>query len=228
MEGPFIFILFAVIAIVAIVVGHLTAAKRRAELAEVARRLGLEFAPYPDEAHSSYLGFDPFGRGRSNKSSNLLHGRRGEIEFEVFDYKFRTGSGKNSKTHHHGIVAAKVPLHFRHLVLRPESIFDKVAAMVGYDDINFESEQFSRRYHVTCEVRQFAYDLIHPQMIEYLLAGPARHWQLRGDTIVVQKSGRFSSEEIAQVVTMIEGFVSRIPPYVRQDIGYILPVSRAG
>lgn len=220
MESYWVFIFIALIVVVGFVIAHLAAEKRRKDLAELAERAGLFFSAYTDDVHSIYYGFTPFGSGSGRRSTNLLHGQRGEVRWQIFDYRYTTGSGKNRKTHHYGIAAAHVPLRLKRLAIRPEGWFDKIASMVGFDDINFESEEFSRQYHVSCSVRKFAYDLIHPQMIEFLLTCQRRHWQMEGDVVLLHKSGRFSAYELEEVLTMVEGFVQRIPPYVRQDIGH--------
>ena len=220
MNQFWIFAIFIAVLIGVAIVAMVAAAKRRRALAELAQRLGFTFEPDThdgDAASVTYDGFDPFGRGRSRSASNILRGRRGEIEFELFDYRFTTGSGKNKKTHRYGIAAATVPVQFRSMTLRPAGLFDKVASLAGFDDINFESEEFSRRYHVSCDARQFAYDVIHPQMIEYLLSCPRRHWQLRGHVVLIHKSGSFDAREIEELIRVVEGFMARIPAYVRQD-----------
>ncbi|HCT45315.1 MAG TPA: hypothetical protein DF699_08890 [Phycisphaerales bacterium] len=56
------------------------------------------------------------------------------------------------------------------MLIRREGIFDKIASAFGKNDIDFESAEFSRKYYVQSESRKFAYDIIHPRMMEFLLA----------------------------------------------------------
>jgi len=200
--------------------GAIASRKRREALQKLADALGLQYKSEPNDVHRQYEQFRPLSVGRNRRSSNLLHGRRGEIEWDIFDYKYRTGSGKNAKTHSVGVLVAKVPIVLPAMEIRPESMFDKIAATVGFDDINFESEQFSRRYHVTCADRKGCYDLIHPQMIEYLLTLPATGWQFAGRSIALVRNGFYSPGQIEQAMAMVEGFVQRIPEYVRRDRGW--------
>jgi hypothetical protein len=228
-EQLWIFGIFIAIVIVGIIVAYYAAERRRKELADLAQRIGFDFDPNSDEAegaYASYGGFAPFGRGGSRKSYNLLRGTRGQIAFELFDYRFTTGSGKNKQTHRYGIVAARAPMHFHELQIRPEGFFDKLASFAGFDDINFESNEFSARYHVSCADRQFAYAIIHPQMIEFLLACPPHHWQLNGGVILIHRRGRFSPSELRHIISVIEKFVALIPPFVREDIGHAGPDPR--
>ena len=51
-----------------------------------------------------------------------------------------------------------------------EGLFSKLAQAVGYDDIDFESAEFSRKFCVRSKDKRFAYDVCHPRLMEYLLA----------------------------------------------------------
>ncbi len=212
-------VIVAAIALIVAIFAYLAAEKRRKELAAFAFGMGLDFTASPSDVHFKYESFTPFGSGHSRRSKNLIHGRRNQLGWELFDYRYTTGSGKNQQTHHYGIVAAQVSLAFPVMRIRPEGFFDKIAAVVGFDDIDFESDAFSRKYHVKCGDRKEAYDLIHPQMIEYLMAIRPYDWQFSGPWILIHKSGRFSVVEMAAAMEAIEGFVERVPEYVREDIG---------
>jgi hypothetical protein len=158
------------LAIGLIIFSMIQANRRREALFTLATELGLQFDPAGGRAHDHFEGFLPFGRGSSRRSDNLLHGVVDGTEWMIFDYKYTTGSGDDETTHHHSIVSATLPITLPALTIRPEGMFDKLAGLMGFDDINFESEAFSRRYHVSCDDRKTCYDVIHPQMIEFLMA----------------------------------------------------------
>ena len=210
---------FVLIAVGAMVFGSIRARRRRRALEAFARRAGLSFSPGDDHTLADQFGgFTPFGQGRSRRASNLVAGERRGVRWEAFDYRYTTGSGKNRRTHRYGAVAARVPLAFPRTTVRPEGVFDKVAALAGFDDINFESEAFSRRYHVKGEDRRRVYDLIHPGMMQYLMSLPAMHWQLGPGLVLVTRPGHYDAEEIERVMGSMEGFLSHIPDYVRAEL----------
>ena len=216
-------LLAGAVALAVVIIGYLAAEKRRKELAAFAFGMGLDFTHSPGWVHDRYSAFDPFDRGHSRRSRNLVHGHRHDIDWEMFDYRFKTGSGKNQQTHRYGVVVGRVPLALPTLRIRPEGFFDKLAAVVGFDDIDFESDHFSRKYHVSCHDRKRAYDLIHPQMIEYLLTLELHNWQFGGPCIIICRSRRYDVSDLPRVMEAIEGFVQRVPEYVRQDIGVVRP-----
>ena len=55
------------------------------------------------------------------------------------------------------------------VLLRREGLFDRMAGALGFDDIDFESVEFSRRFHVKSSDKRFAYDLIDAGMMQFLL-----------------------------------------------------------
>jgi hypothetical protein len=209
--------IFGLIVLAAWVAGVIAERRRRADLEAFARRLRFAFTPGAWGGERQFAGYTPFDTGRSRRSSNLIEGTRNGVRWEAFDYRYSTGSGKNRRTHHWGVVVARVGLSFPRAVIRPEGFLDSIASLAGFDDINFESEAFSRRYHVSASDRQRIYDVIDPRMMEYLLSEPAVHWQLGPGVVMHARNGRFSPVEIEQRMGMIDGFLSCVPGHVRAD-----------
>ena len=220
--GPFAcFGAFIALAVVLFIVSAVQAKKRREALAAAAAQLGFNFSPDPgDQVFNQYdgMGLVPFGQGRSRRASNLLFGQRNGLFWEFFDYQYTTGSGKNRTTHRYAIAAAKVPLAFPPTRIRPEGMFDKLKGLFGFEDINFESEEFSRRYHVSCPERKRAFDLVHPKMIEFLLAVEARDWQLSGPVLMLARAGTHQPPDVVRSMQLAEQFLSLVPEYLRQDL----------
>src|SRR4051795_3514424 len=93
------FILFVCVFAVVGIFGIFNAKKRRQALGTLAAQLGLKFAAKPGDVHERYerddCSFQPFGQGRSRRSTNLISGSTGGIDWEIFDYRYTTGSGKS-------------------------------------------------------------------------------------------------------------------------------------
>lgn len=214
-----ILLVFALVAVSAAVIGSIQARRRRKELEAFARRVNFSFMhDAADWVADQFDGFTPFGQGRSRRVSNLLEGERAGVRWEMFDYRYTTGSGKNRRTHHYGVVAARIALAFPRTTIRPEGMFDKIASLAGFDDINFESEAFSRRYHVKSEDRRRIYDLVHPKMMEYLMSLPAMQWQLGPGLVLMVRGGHYDPPELERVMGAVEGFLAHIPGYVRAEL----------
>ena len=157
--------------------------KRREALAGLAARLGLAFDPSRDRDHDDeYAHFEIFRRGHSRAAYNTLTGvleidrRQWPAKLGDFTYKVTRQSGKSSHTQTYRFSYLILHLPFAgvpDLLIRREGMFDKIAGALGFDDIDFESVQFSKRFHVKSADKRFAYDVIHPRMMEFLMTGDA-------------------------------------------------------
>ena len=140
----------------------------------------------------------------------------------VRDSKGRTRTQRYEQTHWRRFLILELGGQFPHLAIRPEGVFDRIAGFVGFDDIDFESEAFSKRFHVKSADKQFAYAVVHPQVMEWMLApGPAQTFaaELNGPLFIMAPGSDHSTEGCQTVWTLAAGFVNRIPPFVWQDYG---------
>ena len=177
--GVIIIPIVVVAVIAAAYYGHLQREKRRQALLEMATRLGLSFHPGYDTSHDEvYAHFEIFRRGFDRRSYNTMSGALPVLERTFpcklgdFTYKTREGSGKNRRTVTHRFSYLICHLPFTgvpNVLIRREGMFDKLAGVFGMDDIDFESAEFSRAFHVKSPDKKFAYDLCHQRMIEFLL-----------------------------------------------------------
>lgn len=88
--------------------------------------------------------------------------------------------------------------------------------------VHFESEDFNRAYAVRCADDRFAYDVIHPQLMEWLLAHPAPRLAIQGRHL------RFEVPDI-DVATLegclgfAFGFFGRVRRYTWENLGLSAP-----
>ena len=137
-----------------ILVSILQNKKRRQAFETLALERGLTYTADESsiEARLQNRGsFDLFQHGHSHKFKNLLSGRRGNLDLSIFDYRYTTGSGKNSQTQQQTALLLALPDEaLPQFFLRPEGLLDKIAAKMGQADINFEHRpEFSKKYRLT-------------------------------------------------------------------------------
>jgi len=206
---------FIALAVALIVFGILKARERREAMARLAAELGLEY--YPDDPwdlEDKYAMFELFGRGHSRGASNVICGEVDGRAVVAFDYRYTTGSGKNQSTHSCQALVMGLPIVAAGLRMRSESLFDRVASWVGYDDIDFESDEFSRRYHVACDDRRFAYDILHARLIDYLLGcGSVPDLEMQGPLMVLFES-QGDAANVRRLLAIGREIVASIPEYV--------------
>ena len=212
--GILLFVLLAAAVVAVIRLYYYFQKIRRQKLAAVARHLGLTYYPggyYDLEDRFKY--FELFQRGDSRHSYDLIAGHKDKIEVMLFDYSYETGSGKNRTTHRRTACILTLPIrhYFPYVVIRPEGFFDKLASAVGFNDIDFESVEFSKKYFVKSKDRRFAYDVIHPRMMEYLLSVGSLYVEIANRALLVHHDTRLSPDRWVGLYKRARGFLGKVP-----------------
>lgn len=248
---PVLLLMLVAGAVIALVVyGFYAAKKRREALRALAHELGLSYSegdPLGGQSFGQSRGwlaslfgsslsgipgrFGQFGAlsvGDSRKGYNVIWGEHQGRQLCAFDYQYSTGSGKNRHTHRLSAAAVTLGCRFPELVIRPENLFDKMAAVVGLDDIDFESHEFSKRFYVACRDRKLAYDIIDAQMMEYLLA--CRGWsiELDGTDAMIWTGSTWKPEEFRSAIATLQGFLDRVPRLAWKELGEEREAGRGG
>jgi hypothetical protein len=217
MKATIIFIYIAIVAIVILVV-HTLSVQRRKKLEAFAKSQGWSFSSSKDKKFfNQYPRFKCLRRGHSRYAYNLMQGSRDGRDITAFDYHYVTGHGKSRKVHNFSALVIQCLLTLKPLYLRPENIFDRVTDFFGYDDIDFESAEFSRQFFVKARDKRWAYDILHQRMIEYLLGAPKFHFQFDVRDIMVWRNERFSEKDFDDAFLLIQGMLSRLPEYVKKQ-----------
>lgn len=222
-------IVFLLIAGAALYAHYITEKRRREALAALANVLGWSFSPARDHGHDEeYAHFEIFRRGHSRFAFNTLSGtmdilgRTCKAMMGDFHYKVTSGSGKNrrTRTYRFSYLIVHLPMPgVPDLLIRPEGMFDKLAGVFGFDDIDFESAEFSRRFHVKSPDRRFAYDVIHPRMMEFLLAEQPPTVDIEhGRCCLSDGSRRWGPEEFRAQLNWLTSFFNQWPDHVAQSL----------
>jgi len=204
----------------AIVYSWYAAKKRREELFGLASKLGLGFSPGKNhDLAARYTFLDRLRKGSNRYASNIISGKYRDQDVVAFDYHYETHS-TNSKghrqTHHHyfSFFILALPKSFSELTIVKEGFLSKIAQAVGYDDIDFESHEFSRRFCVRCADKKFAYDICNAQMIEYLLDNRDLSIELESNALALAFDSRLSAQEIEHNLGRLLEVRERIPDYL--------------
>jgi len=195
--------------------------KRRKELTAWATSKGLRLAQgHHRNLDAAYPSFGCLHRGHSRRARNVMRGEWNGRELLAFDYTYVTGHGKNRSTHTFSAIILHSTLPLKPLSIRPENVFDKVTEFFGVDDIDFESAQFSREFHVKSPDKRWAYDVLHQRTMEFLLSKGKFSIEFDAQDAIVWKNRRFGAQLFEEAIEVIEGIYDRIPEYVvRQQTG---------
>jgi hypothetical protein len=206
--------------IVGAIMGHAAAKKRREEMLAMAARLGLRFDPGKDRDLARRFEFlDRLRQGSNRYAFNILTGRYQDRDVTVFDYHYETHSSDSkghTQTHHHyfSVFLLRLPASFPELTIGPEGFFSKIAQAIGYDDIDFESHEFSRAFCVRSKDKKFAYDVCNAKMIEYLLVHRDLTIEIEHDALAISFNHRLKPEQIEPNLQRLIQVRSLLPEYL--------------
>jgi hypothetical protein len=233
MQGFFIILIilaFAGLGIAAAIWAHKQAAARREALANLAREIGFQFDPDKDKNHDEeYAHFEIFRRGHSRSAYNTLTGSlkvgRHSLPAKAgdFTYKITTSTGKSTttRTYYFSYLIMHLPWSNRvpDLLIRPEGMFDKIAGAFGFDDIDFESAEFSRRFHVKSPDKKFAYDVCHPRMMEFLMETKPPAIDIENSRACMSDgTRRWEPHEFKAMLGWTQAFFEHWPEYVVKEM----------
>lgn len=192
-------VLVGIIALIAVIAvfSYFANQKRQEAMRALASRLGLQFSPARDRTLAGRYEFiDRIRAGRNRYAFNVISGTYQGHEVRVFDYHYKTGSGKNTQHHYLSFLILRLPISVPELKIGPEGFFSKIAQAIGFDDIDFESHEFSRKFCVRSKDKKFAYDICHGRMIEYLLANTDLTIEMERDALAISFMRRLNPAQV--------------------------------
>jgi hypothetical protein len=206
---------FIAIAIVAGIFGLIASKKRREAMASIAGRLGLMFNPDKDHGIANRYNFlNKLHHGDSRYAFNIISGKYKDNDILTFDYHYKTGSGKNTQHHYFSFFILLLPVWFPELIIVKEDIISKIGQSLGYEDIDFESYEFSKKFCVRSKDKKFAYDFCNAKMIEYLLANDDLCIEVENNALSISFNRRLAPENIESSLDRLVDIRSLMPDYL--------------
>lgn len=216
---PVVIVAVLIVIVVATIYGWIQSQKRLEALNELALRLGLNFSAAEDYALAERYGFlKQLAQGDDRYARNVLSGIYQQNQVLVFDYHYATyhtdKSGTHKEDHWFSFFILTLPAVFPDLTIRRENFFTKIAEVFGYQDINFESAEFSKAFNVRSADKKFAYDVCNSKMMEYLLANRDLSIEIENNVLALAFTTRLSVEVIEADLQRLVEIRSRLPEYL--------------
>jgi hypothetical protein len=223
-----IFVVFATLIIFGAIYSYKQQQARRLALSQLAARRGWTFDPSNDDSHDSrFSQFSIFTSGHSRYAYNTTRGslkiadRDWTLQYGDFHYKTTSSNGKTSSTQTHllSYVILESPyLGAPDLFIRGEGFFDRIASAIGFDDIDFESVEFSRKFIVKSNDKRFAYDVISPAMMEFMLATTPPTVDFQRGVCCLYHGSVLEPEDFAATLQWTVEFFEHWPRHVTADL----------
>jgi hypothetical protein len=164
--------------------------------------------------------------GSNRYGYNFMKGDWRGHKFIGFDYEY--DGGKDDDGNEFSVVTVKSKTPLKPLLIRPEPSFDNVKYAFGFDDINFESAEFSKNFHVSADDREWAYHFLHVRAIAYILDHPyfslkspesSNLWiQLDHDhAIVFDKNSLLEPDDFGAIADCAVDLLELMPEYLIRE-----------
>jgi hypothetical protein len=217
--APVIFVAVFVLVIVAVIFNAIAQRKRREGLFMLAQRLNLDFDGGRNCDIEPRFGFlKQLAQGDDRYATNVLSGNYRQNEILAFDYHYATyhtdKNGTHKDDHWFSFFILTMPSVFPDLTIRRENFFTKIAEVFGYQDIKFESAEFSKAFNVRSPDKKFAYDVCNGKMMEYLLANRDLSIEIENEVIALAFNTRLSVEHIEFNLQRLVEIRSCLPDYL--------------
>lgn len=178
-----------------------------------------------DDAVLNHYPMTKVGFGHSTE--NLIRGQRDGITMDAFEHHWKTTETRTVSDGRGGSRTETYTVNHVESICGFTMPFDLPALSVNGrrlgEKVQFESSGFNDAFKVRAESARFASDVIHPRMMEWLLANrPVTGWTVAGYVVSfeVDSLNMFLLDACEET---LRGFLGRIPRFVWADLGLPVP-----
>jgi len=203
------------------------AKKRREAFQAWAASRGFTYTAEDDSLTDRFDG-TPFGNGDHRRAQNVVSGQHEGRPIIAFDYSYETHStdsdgDRTTETHRFNVISIGLPAGLPTLQVTREGVMAKLGRAVGIHDIEFENEDFNRRFNISCKDRKLASDLLHPRMMQFLLDAEGPAWRIERSDLMCWDSGRIEPAGVDRQLGFLSSIADQVPRFVWQDRGALPP-----
>jgi hypothetical protein len=137
-------------------------------------------------------------------------------QFDFWYYEESTDSkGNRSRTYYRfNCVLCPIEASCANLTIDHENLFTRLADALSFHDIEFESQEFNRKYNVKCSDKKFANDFVDARMIAWLMQhGDGYSFEASADQLLVAHH-RLKPVELTPLLGTAQGFSNAVPRVV--------------
>jgi len=184
---------------------------RTARLTQVAQQLGIPFFPAGDPLLIGRLASLPLFSVKASKSIvNVLREVRPEVEFGIFDYNYRIGTGENSHSITQSVMYfCSKTIDLPKFTVYPKMQFHKILRVLGIVQQVIDlgtRPQFAEQYGLTGDDEAAVRDLFCDELLEFF-EGQKNQINVQGhdhQLLLYRHGQRIAPDQVEQF--MVEGF----------------------
>ncbi|MGK0304187.1 MAG: hypothetical protein ACI89X_005095 [Planctomycetota bacterium] len=186
---------------------------RTKAISDIAEDLGLRFDSEHDHDHwSKFHQFESFDRGRTRYAKNTLRGTMQLFgkECELLAGDYRAFSRHTNLKFSYLIV--HLPRRTPSLLIRRETVLDKIKSVVGFGDIQFESGEFDSKFLIRSDDEPFAREILDRGMIQFLMRElPPMIHIAKGAVLLTGVRRRWAPDQFAAQIAFVTKFCEQWP-----------------
>ena len=163
--------------------------------------------------------FKLFGEGDGRKVELVMSGTHNGRPMRIFDYWYydesSDGKGSRSRSYHRFTCALlTLPAGCPPLRLTHEDFLTRLGGHLGLHDVEFEYDDFNRRFRVKCNEQKFAFALLDGQMMQWLLETDTfESLEVVGPWVLLAGT-RLEPTRWLDLGAWLDEFQARVPPVV--------------
>jgi len=173
--------------------------KRTLILNALAMEIGLDFLPaQDDELLAKMQVFSLFNKGHRREMKNVMKTKTDNVKMTLFDYAYTTGGGEHSRRHTQTVVAFEHDsLSLPKFTLRPEGLFAKIGAAIGFQDIDFdEHPEFSKSFVLKGEDEPAIRKFFDREKLDFFAQMKESYIETAHSFFIYTRDGRKKPEQI--------------------------------
>jgi hypothetical protein len=184
---------------------------------------GWTYHPAGPELIGTWAG-TPFASGDNRRAKHVVRGDFDGRRAVAFDYLYRQRTNRSRETYRFSVVSLELPGVLPNLqVTREGPMGGVVAAAVGLGDLRFENDTFNQTFRVVAGDDRYGHAVVHPRMMELLLARGWISWRIERNTIVAWSRDAHEPQQILSRLSLLSAVADLIPPFIWRDYAGIDP-----
>lgn len=159
------------------------------------------------------------GAGSSAKAANVIHGEYGGHWVLIFDYDCFTAQGSGTASRELCLFILEQKNVFPELRIYPKTVGSTLAQLAGYRDVDFQggqrSTEFAKAYTVRAKDEQFARDVCHDEMMDYLLQQRGPKIGIEGTALTLEFDKHLEPADLERRLEQLVAIGNLLPDYAR-------------
>jgi len=208
--------------------------RRTAAFESLARQHGMEYRQYAGSLGD--FRFEMLHSGDMRTFMNVLSGPWQGIPVVAADYWFGSGPAnpystrrrrRTGSSRHYSLVVLGIGTKCPQVSIERQGLPATLVEHLGLEDIQFESQEFNRRFRVEAEDARFATELIDPRMMAWLLStGGEYGFEVLGHSVLVYCQF-VDVDGLPALLDTAAAFVRLVPEVVTHVAASIAPADPA-